>query len=65
MDLSKLIDLIAEVAVRRAVQKEAKDKATPEAVLDRVLGFIRFTSGCAAIYRSRKLPTDPLLRWCP
>ena len=65
MDLTKLIDLIAEVAVRRAVQKEAKDKATPEAVLVRVLGFIRFTSGCAAIYRSRKLPTDPLSRWCP
>lgn len=65
MDLSKLIDLIAEVAVRRAVQKEAKDKATPEAVLVRVLGFIRFTSGCAAIYRSRKLLTDPFFRWCP
>ncbi len=51
MDLTKLIDLIAEVAVRRAVQKEAKDKATPEAVWVKVLGFIRFTSSCAAIYR--------------
>jgi hypothetical protein len=55
MDLSKLIDLIAEVAVRRAVQKEAKDKATLEAVLVRVLGFIRFTSGWAAIYRLLQL----------
>jgi len=60
MDLSKLIDLIAEVAVRRAVRKEAKDKATPEALWVRVLGFIHFTSGWAPIYRSRKLPTDPL-----
>lgn len=52
MDLTKLIDLIAEVAVRRANQKEAKDKATPEAVLMRLFGFVRFTSPWAAIYRS-------------
>ena len=55
MDLSKLIDLIAEVAVRRAVQKEAKDKATPEAVWMRVFGFVRFTRGWAAIYRLPQL----------
>jgi hypothetical protein len=55
MDLSKLIDLIAEVAVRRAVQKEAKDKATPEAVWMRVFGFVRFTRGWAAIYRLPEL----------
>jgi hypothetical protein len=50
MDLSKLIDLIAEVAVRRAVQKEAKDKATPEAVCGRIFGFVCFTSGRRSIY---------------
>jgi hypothetical protein len=49
MDLSKLIDLIAEVAVRRATQKEAKDKTTPEAVWLRLFGFLRFTSPCVAI----------------
>ncbi len=49
MDLSKLIDLIAEVAVRRATQKEAKDKTTPEAVWVRLFGFVRFTSPCVAI----------------
>lgn len=52
MDLTKLIDLIAEVAVRRANQKEPKDKATPEAVCIRLFSFVRFTSDWRAIYRS-------------
>lgn len=49
MDLTKLIDLIAEVAVRRETQKEAKDKTPPEAVITSVFGWLRFTSVFTAI----------------
>lgn len=64
MDLTKLIDLIAEVAVRRATQKETKEPANPEAVWRMVCLLLSFTSGSLAIYRYRKLLTDPFLRWC-
>jgi hypothetical protein len=64
MDLSKLIDLIAEVAVRRATQKETKDKATPEAVWIRLFRFVRFTSGRRSIYPHLYIFPDPILRWC-
>lgn len=63
MDLSKLIDLIAEVAVRRAVQKEAKDKATPEAVWMTISGFVRFTRDWATIYAALSLTPNPRV-WC-
>lgn len=52
MDLSKLIDLLAEVAVSRAAQKEAKDKATPDAVIVMLRRLWRFTSPSATIYAS-------------
>lgn len=52
MDLSKLIDLLAEVAVRHAAQKEAKDKATPDAVATMLRRLRDFTSPSASIYAS-------------
>ena len=64
MDLTKLIDLLAEVAVRRATQKEAKDKPTPDAVGWMVRGLRRFTRASAAIYASMLSQTDQLPRWC-
>lgn len=51
MDLTKLIDLIAEVAVRRATQKETKEPANPEAVLWKVLRLLGFTRPSPSIYR--------------
>ena len=39
MDLSKLINLVAEVAVRRTVQKEAEEKTEPQAVRRTVLSM--------------------------
>lgn len=52
MHLSKLIDLLAEVAVRRATGKEAKDKTTPDAVSTMVRRLRHFTSPSATIYAS-------------
>lgn len=54
MDLTKLIDLIAEVAVRRATKKETKEPANPEAVWRMVCLLLSFTSSCVAIYRLQK-----------
>ena len=58
MDLSKMIDLLAEVAVRRAARKrEVKPEPDSDAVLLRLAGLRRFTSLLPAIYPRSRLRT--------
>lgn len=51
MDLTKLIDLIAEVAVRRTTQRETKDNADSGAALFTLWRLRCFTRFCCPIYR--------------
>lgn len=58
MDLSKMIDLLAEVAVRRAARKrEVKPEPDSDAVLLRLAGLRHFTSLLPAIYPRSRLRT--------